>query len=204
LQNPIYLQEINDDTIVEEDYFDDEEEMQQRMSSTTPSSTFGGPCFVVPQSVMEAEFELESEERRSLEEYRYHHGDTKKVFDRPMFMDHVLALRTLVECLVRLRRLDDVERILTDCMERELSALIEREQARTFLRVEGSTTHNLNRRGRYAMLMSKAGGTTDLRDFRKHMASVISAFGNVEVRLTHLAQIIRYRIGVSCLSLLFL
>ena len=119
-------------------------------------------------------------------------------------MDHVLALRALVECLVRLRRLDDVERILTDVLDKELSSLIQREQARTFLRVEGSNTQNLNRRGRYAMLMSKAGGTTDLRDFRKHMASVISAFGNVQVRLTHLAQIIRYRIGVSCLSLFFL
>eukprot|EP00980_Cylindrotheca_fusiformis_P023209 scaffold10220_cov148-Cylindrotheca_fusiformis.AAC.7 len=117
--------------------------------------------------------------------------------NRPRYMDHVLALRTLVECLVRLRRLDDIERIVTDVIEKELASLIQREQARTFLRVEGSTTHNLQRRGRYAMLMSKAGGTTDLRDFRKHMASVISAFGNVQVRLTHLSQIIRHRISAG-------
>lgn len=204
LQNPLYLQEINDDAIVEEDFYDEEEEQQQlKLKNPIKSSIFSGPCYIVPQSVMEAEFELESEERRSLEEHHYHHGDTKKLINRPMFMDHVLALRALVECLVRLRRLDDVERILTDVLDKELSSLIQREQARTFLRVEGSNTQNLNRRGRYAMLMSKAGGTTDLRDFRKHMASVISAFGNVQMRLTHLAQIIRYRIGVSCLSLLF-
>lgn len=193
LQNPIYLQEINDDTIVEEDFYDDDE-------PTIALSQPGGPSqktsstFIIPQPVMDAEFELESEERRSLEEFKYHNGNERKTLDRPMYMDHVLALRTLVECLVRLRRLDDVERILTDVLEKELSSLIQREQARTFLRVEGSTTHNLQRRGRYAMLMTKAGATTDLRDFRKHMASVVSAFGNVQVRLTHLAQIIRHRI----------
>lgn len=199
LQSPLYLQEINDDAIVEEDFYDDEEEAAAAAqpgaagaAAAPPKTT--GPRFVIPQPVMEAEFELESEERRSIEELKYHGGADAKALSRPRYMDHILALRTLVECLVRLRRLDDVERIITDVIEKELTALIHREQARTFLRVEGSTTHNLQRRGRYAMLMSKAGATTDLRDFRRHMASVVSAFGNVQVRLTHLSQIIRHRI----------
>jgi hypothetical protein len=194
LQNPMYLQEINDDTIVEEDFYDDDDEPNISLSQPGGPSNSVSSTFIIPQSVMDAEFELESEERRSLEEFKYHRGNDRKALDRPMYMDHVLALRTLVECLVRLRRLDDVERILTDVLEKELASLIQREQARTFLRVEGSTTHNLQRRGRYAMLMTKAGATTDLRDFRKHMASAISAFGNVQVRLTHLSQIIRHRI----------
>lgn len=207
LQSPLYLQEINDDAIVEEDFYDDEEEgaaMGQPGSAPNKTSKFA-----VPQPVMEAEFELESEERRSIEELKYHGGADAKALSRPRYMDHILALRTLVECLVRLRRLDDVERIITDVIEKELTALIHREQARTFLRVEGSTTHNLQRRGRYAMLMSKAGATTDLRDFRKHMASVVAAFGNVQVRLTHLSQIIRHRIvsarggTVRCNALVF-
>ncbi|CAJ1953980.1 unnamed protein product [Cylindrotheca closterium] len=184
LQNPLYLQEINDDAIVEEDFYDDEEDGSVKKASR----------FVIPQPAMEAEFELESEERRSIDELKYHGGADTKALSRPRYMDHILALRTLVECLVRLRRLDDVERNITEVVERELTALIHREQTRTFLRVEGSTTHNLQRRGRYAMLMSKAGATTDLRDFRKHMASIVSAFGNVQVRLTHLSQIIRHRI----------
>lgn len=192
LQNPMYLQEINDDAIVEEDFYDDDDDANITLSQ--PGAVSSGTTYVIPQTVMEAEFELESEERRSLEEFKYRHGTDRKSLNRPMYMDHVLALRTLVECLVRLRRLDDIERIVTDVIEKELASLIQREQARTFLRVEGSTTHNLQRRGRYAMLMAKAGATTDLRDFRKHMASVVSAFGNVQVRLTHLSQIIRHRI----------
>jgi hypothetical protein len=193
LQNPMYLQEINDDAIIEEDFYDDDDEANN-IASSQPGATSRGPTFVIPQSVMEAEFELESEERRSLDELKYRHNNGRKALNRPMYMDHVLALRTLVECLVRLRRLDDVERIVNDVIEKELASIIQREQARTFLRVEGTTTHNLQRRGRYAMLMTKAGATTDLRDFRKHMASVVSAFGNVQVRLTHLSQIIRHRI----------
>jgi hypothetical protein len=192
LQNPMYLQEINSDAIVEEDFYDDDDDANITLSQ--PGATSRGSTYVIPQSVMEAEFELESEERRSLEEFKDRHGNGRKALNRPMYMDHVLALRTLVECLVRLRRLDDVESIVSDVIEKELASLIQREQARTFLRVEGSTTHNLQRRGRYAMLMTKAGATTDLRDFRKHMASVVSAFGNVQVRLTHLSQIIRHRI----------
>ena len=155
---------------------------------------------VIPQNVMEAEFDLESDERRSLEErtifFGTNHKDPNKPLDaKPSYSDPVLALRTLVECMVRLNCLDDVERIISDWLERELNRLIQREQARTFVRIETSSSQQLKTKGgRYAMLLSKAGATTDLRDFRKHLASVISSFGNVMIRLHHLAQIIRYRI----------
>jgi hypothetical protein len=66
--------------------------------------------------------------------------------------------------------------------------------ASQFLQVEPSSTQQLRKSGQYAMLLSKAGATTDLRDFQRHLGAILSAFGNVQVRLTHLSQIIRHRI----------
>jgi hypothetical protein len=160
--------------------------------------------YVIPQSTMEAEFDLEAEERRSLDERRLQvHASVLEAETKPTYLDPVLGLRTLVDCLVRLRRLDDVERILNDVLEKELSGLVQREQARTFLRVEGSSSQQMrNKGGRLTMLASKAGATTDLRDFRRHLSNILSAFGNVMQRLMHLAQIIRHRI-VSILRTVF-
>lgn len=158
----------------------------------------GRPKAVIPPGMMEAEFDLEADERRSLEEQQYDSQGRRRQqslqMTKPAYLDHVLALRTLVECLVRLRRLDDVERILTESMERELSQLVQREQARTFLWVEKSSTNQLRKSGRYAMLLTKAGATTDLRDFRSHLNHILSAFGNVQVRLVHLTQVIRHKL----------
>ncbi len=140
---------------------------------------------LIPLTVMDAEFDLESEERRHLEELKDQQDESKEEKDaKPRYADHVLALRTLVECLIRLRRVDDVERIIVENVSREVEALVQREQARTFLRVE-----NIAARSRYAMLQK-----SDLRDFRRHLESVVSAFGNVQLRLVHLAQIVRHRL----------
>jgi hypothetical protein len=154
----------------------------------------------IPPSILEAEFDLDADERRSLEEQQYDSQGRRRQksmhYTKPTFLDHVTALRTLVECLIRLRRLDDLERVVTEALERELSSLVQREQARTFLIVEKSSTNQLRKSGggRYAMLLTKAGATTDLRDFRKHLNHILSAFGNVQVRLMHLTQIVRYRV----------
>eukprot|EP00934_Nitzschia_sp_Nitz4_P006707 Nitzschia sp. Nitz4//scaffold247_size31676//13675//17524//NITZ4_007929-RA/size31676-processed-gene-0.19-mRNA-1//-1//CDS//3329543952//6697//frame0 len=156
---------------------------------------------LIPTPNLDADFDLESEERRHLEEQSYAWNDqnanqeSKLSPTKPSYGDHVLALRTLVECLVRLRRLDDVERFVTDALEKEIHSLVEREQTRTFMRVENSSNQQLSSVGRYAMLLNKAGASTDLRDFRKHLLAVVSAFGNVWVRLGHLAQIIRHRLA---------
>lgn len=166
---------------------------------------------MIPPSVMDAEFDLESEERRHLEELKDHHqqqqqqlssttttsgpGSSEESKDdkkdtKPQYSDHILALRTLVECLIRLRRIDDVERMILENANKEVEALVQREQARTFLRVESVAA-----RSRYAMLQK-----SDLRDFRKHLESVVSAFGNVQLRLAHLAQIVRHRLATEKLS----
>ena len=174
----------NDRSGVDDDFYEDDESIVNEAN------------YVIPQPTMEAEFDLEAEERRSLEERRLQvHVSVIESEKKPTYLDHILGLRTLVDCLVRLRRLDDVERILNDALEKELSSLVQREQARTFLRVEGSSTqHFRSKGGRLSMLASKAGATTDLRDFRRHLSNILSAFGNVMQRLMHLAQIIRYRI----------
>jgi hypothetical protein len=211
---------------VDEDFYDDEEEDNSlfglsRSSSIShaPVSNSGDetkqgdvaagngsasnnsrPEAVIPPAMMDAEFDLEADERRSLDEQQYDsQGRRRKQalhMTKPTYLDHVLALRTLVECLVRLRRLDDVERIVTESLERELSQLVQREQARTFLWVEKASTDRLRKGagGRYAALLNKAGSGIDLRDFRQHLNHILSAFGNVQIRLIHLTQIIRHRI----------
>ena len=68
---------------------------------------------------------MESDERRSLEErtilFGTNHKDTNKPLDmKPSYLDPVLALRMLAESMVQLNHSDDVERIISDCLEREL------------------------------------------------------------------------------------
>lgn len=208
---------------VDEDFYDDEEEEsslfgQSRSTSQVNDESKDGsdangtnsnfrPEAVIPVTMMDAEFDLEADERRSLEEQQYDSQGRRRQqalhMKKPTYLDHVLALRTLVECLVRLRRLDDVERIVTDALEKELSQLVQREQARTFLWVEKSSTDRLRKGagGRYAALLNKAGSGIDLRDFRQHLNHILSAFGNVQIRLIHLTQIIRHRIVSTILNL---
>lgn len=201
---------------VDEDFYDDEEEEsslfgpsrgshgdEKKEGSTADGSNNARLEAVIPATMMEAEFDLEADERRSLEEQQYDSQGRRRTqalrMTKPTYLDHVLALRTLVECLVRLRRLDDVERIVTDLLEKELSQLVQREQARTFLWVEKSSTDRLRKGagGRYAALLNKAGSGIDLRDFRQHLNHILSAFGNVQIRLIHLTQIIRHRINAD-------
>ena len=178
---------------------------------------------LIPNSVLEAEFDLESEERRHLEERKHQqqwlleqnssnngnagaeskqedniHNNSNNPTKRPQYGDHVLALRTLVECLIRLRRLDDVERILMERLAKEIERLVQREQARTFLRVErtgGAAGTRYANTGRGMGIMTGSGSShLELREFRAHLQSVVSAFGNVQLRLAHLTQILRHRL----------
>jgi hypothetical protein len=164
-------------------------------------TTSGRTRLIIPAGMMEAEFDLEADERRSLEEQQYDSQGRRRqqslAMTKPTYLDHVLGLRTLVECLVRLRRLDDVERIVAEALERELPQLVQREQARTYLWVEKSATNQLRKSGRYSMLLTKAGATTDLRDFRRHLNHILSAFGNVQLRLVHLVQVIRHKLSAE-------
>jgi hypothetical protein len=145
---------------------------------------------VIPGPLLEAELDLVADEQRCLEESMMN-GDVvheMSVWDEldhhghslPRYSDHVLPLRILVECLAKLGRLDDVERTLNESIGQEIRKLAQKEQAKTFSRLDKL---NPSRRRRQ-----------DLRDFRRHLTGLLSSFGCVMVRLTHLTQILRYRI----------
>ena len=98
----------------------------------------------------------------------------------PRYTDHVLPLRILVECLAKLGRLDDVERTLNESLSQEIRKLAQKEQAKTFARLDKVNPSRRRRR--------------DLKDFRRHLTGLLSAFGCVMIRLSHLTQILRHRI----------
>ena len=80
----------------------------------------------------------------------------------------------------KLGRLDDVERTLHENLQGELRKLAQTEQAKTFMRLErGVVRRSSNRR-------------QDLKDFRRHLRGLLSSFGCVMLRLSHLAQILRH------------
>eukprot|EP00523_Entomoneis_sp_CCMP467_P003213 CAMPEP_0168742486 /NCGR_PEP_ID=MMETSP0724-20121128/13060_1 /TAXON_ID=265536 /ORGANISM="Amphiprora sp., Strain CCMP467" /LENGTH=1240 /DNA_ID=CAMNT_0008790035 /DNA_START=101 /DNA_END=3823 /DNA_ORIENTATION=- len=165
-------------------------------AATTSNSKGQVRRLMIPIPMIEAELDLEQDERRNQEEIALagmptQSSRTKVVstahrFALPTYGDHVLALRILVECIARLKRMDDVERVLLDHVQHEIRMLVQREQARTFARMEKRATQSSIR---------FTGRTDHLKDFRRHLTGLLSAFGCVLQRLSHLGQIMRFRIG---------
>ncbi|GKY97083.1 hypothetical protein MPSEU_000666800 [Mayamaea pseudoterrestris] len=145
---------------------------------------------MIPIPMIEAELDLEADERRCIEEITLS-GMVPKLSGNarqrqlPRYADSVLALRILVECLHQLKRLDDVERIMGEGLEREIRRIVQREQARTYARLER----------KHVPQMRSAGQLDSLKEFRRHLTGLLSAFGCVQIRLSHLAEILRLRIG---------
>ena len=162
------------------------------------STVGGGPAFLggrtIPRTILDSEVDLEADELRCLEE--------GSVSDRPIpqYADPVLALRILTEALARLGRLEDMERVLGENVERELRRIVQTEQARTFARMERRRNAGGGRRGLGAMeggggMMGQLAESEEaMRDFRVHLSNLLVAFGSVVLRLSHLAQIVRHRI----------
>ena len=170
----------------------------------TRQTTTTSHRMILPPQTLETEFDLESEERRNFDNHHSLHNHVANTNtnnnSKPQYQDHVLGLKILVESLARLKRLDDVERIFSEALELECKQLVQKEQARTFLRLEhNNKQQQLLKGGRYTILATRQGGTTDLREFRRHLNGLIAAFGNVLVRVSHLAQILRH----SIVSMLF-
>lgn len=165
----------------------------------------GGPAFVggrtIPRTILDSEVDLEADELRCLEE------GTSSDRPIPQYADPVLALRILAEALARLGRLEDMERVLGENVERELRRIVQTEQARTFARMERRRNAGGGRRGLGVMeggggMMGQLAESEEaMRDFRVHLSNLLVAFGSVVLRLSHLAQIVRHRI-VSALSVL--
>jgi len=160
-------------------------------SISSYDSSNGPRRMLIPIPMVEAELDLDADERRCLEEIALSGmalkpaGGTHRQRQLPRYADPVLALRILVECLAHLKRLDDVERVLNEGLQREIRRINQREQARTFSRLE---------KKRIPKNIRSLGKTENLKEFRRHLTGLLSAFGCVMLRLTHLAEILRFRI----------
>ncbi|GAX19291.1 hypothetical protein FisN_4Lh133 [Fistulifera solaris] len=198
-----------------EENFDEEEELallngspvrsSQFVNSVEDSTTNSGAVLrkealsekklmMIPVPVLDTELDLEADERRCMEDLLLNEltrkANMKPSVSRqrqlPRFGDSVMALRIIVECLSELKRLDDVERVLSDSLQTEIRTLVQKEQARTFARME---------KRRSAQSIRSSMTRESMQDFRRHMTNLLSAFGCVMLRMSHLAQILRYRIS---------
>ena len=130
---------------------------------------------MIPIPMMEAELDLEADERRCQEDLLLQGLPRLYARHLPRFADPVVALRILVESLYQLKRLDDVERVVHETLEAEIRYSVQRQQSLTF------------------SLLENTANITD-SDFRRHLTGLLSGFGSILVRLSHLAQIVRFRI----------
>jgi hypothetical protein len=152
---------------------------------------------MVGRALLESDLDLENDELRCA-----HHNPNAAVTllpatylhpeqALPRYTDPVLALRILVDCLTKLKRLDDVEQFLSEGIEREIRKVAEREQAKTYARLE-------RRRGLRTVVEgdgdSVQGEEDELKEFRLHLNNLLKSFGGVMTRLLHLTQILRHKI----------
>ena len=110
----------------------------------------------------------------------------------PRYTDPVLALRILVDCLTKLKRLDDVEQFLSEGIEREIRKVAEREQAKTYARLE--RRRGLRPVGEDGDSFQGAEEQDELKEFKVHLNNLLKSFGGVMTRLLHLTQILRHKI----------
>lgn len=167
---------------------------------------------MVGRAILESEIDLEGDELRCLEEpaawgshahSQHTHLPASYLYPEqalPRYTDPVLALRILVECLTKLKRLDDVEQYLSEGMDRAIRQVAEREQAKTYARLErhrGRAKMNLGDgdEGSGGEGIRRAGDDVDnLKEFRIHLNNLLKAFEGVMSRFLHLAQILRNKI----------
>ena len=142
---------------------------------------------MIPRSVVESEVDLVGDELRCFD---FETKELSKIGMQkrflPRYTDPVLSLRIMVECLARVGQLEFAESILMKNVETEIKNIIQREQARTFYRLDRRKPSQTIR------LSEKDAG--ELKDFRRHFTAVLSSLGCIMMRLSHLAQISRTRI----------
>ena len=180
-------------------------------NTATPSTNSGGAITqvkrMVGRAILESEIDLEGDELRCLEEpaawggggasqNSLSHLPASYLYPEqalPRYTDPVLAIRILVECLTKLKRLDDVEQYLIEGMDREIRQVSQREQAKTYARLE-------RQRGRANLSTIGEGGADggeegeNLKEFHIHLNNLLRAFGGVMTRFLHLTQILRHKI----------
>ena len=198
---------------IDDDVEDDADEQNTTSNETKKSMISDTSTFVqqkrmmIPIPIVEAELDLEADERRCLEEIALsgmmastqinQTSSTLRQHHRllPRYADPILALRILVECLTQLGRCDDVERVILDGLGREIRQIVQREQARTFQRLEKKQERAFANGGTIRFNTGRGGNSAEsLKDFRRHLTGLLSAFGCVLVRIAHLAEVLRIRI----------
>jgi hypothetical protein len=158
---------------------------------------------LIPKAMIESEIDLEADELRCLETFgnaTFSSFSNDGTLVLPRYNDPILSLRILIEALARLKRLDDVERCLSENIDRELRKITELEQAKTLAKLEKRKQKNggnVVQRPKTAAVGPDA-DDDKLRDFRMHLKSLLTSFGSVMLRLTHLAQILRHQIVSIC------
>lgn len=161
-------------SVEDDDEMEDVSETNSKTVSIAAESTTKKSRVLIPVAVLEAELDLVDDERRCLEEVALTGNAAASRYSDP-----VIALRILVECLARLGRLDDLERIVEENLEREIQNCIGTVQFQTFERLENRKAVN------------------DLSEFRRHLVNVLSQMGCIILRMTHLAEVVRLRIVSS-------
>ena len=207
---------------------DDEKSKTAASSKTTAAST-KKRRLLIPIPMIEAELDLENDERRVQEEIALSGMATQSSLTHnrfggamtsastagggsatagrpqphhhrwalPRYGDHVLGLRILVECVAFLKRMDDVERHVAEQVAAEIRFLVQQEQARTFARMEQQQQQQASSSVHHHSRVATVSGDpvqVSMREFRRHLTGLLSAFGSVLLRLSHLAQILRFRI----------
>lgn len=158
---------------------------------------------LIPQAMIDSEIDLEADELRCLETFgnatfsSFSNDDTLVL---PRYNDPILSLRILVESLAKLKRLDDVERCISENIDRELRKIAETEQAKTLAKLEKRKHkgENTTQRNKTSLAGFEDVEDEKLRDLRMHLKSLLTSFGSVMLRLSHLAQILRHRIVSHC------
>ena len=165
---------------------------------------------LLPRAMVESELDVEADEMRCLENWRnsqsesaaYSSYSSDATLILPRYTDPVLALRILIEALAKLGRLDDVERHVSENLDREIRRIAQLEQAQTLSKLEkyrtktGSSMHrrNANPNASNDIIEER------LKVFKAHLRALLKGFGSVMLRLTYLAQILRHRIVSTMLN----
>jgi len=172
---------------------------------------------LLPRAMVESELDLEADELRCLETFSLSNGPKSQkdhnvayssfssdaTLILPRYTDPILGLRILIEALAKMGRLDDVERCLSENIDRELRRIAQLEQAKTLARLEkrrnkvpgGSGGQNgASTTRRNVALLGFEAAEEKLKSFRGHLKSLLTSFGSVKLRLNYLAQILRYRV----------
>eukprot|EP00592_Proboscia_alata_P028199 CAMPEP_0194444054 /NCGR_PEP_ID=MMETSP0176-20130528/127048_1 /TAXON_ID=216777 /ORGANISM="Proboscia alata, Strain PI-D3" /LENGTH=1220 /DNA_ID=CAMNT_0039270375 /DNA_START=20 /DNA_END=3682 /DNA_ORIENTATION=- len=170
-------------------------------SSYKRNKSIASTTRMIPLILLKDEFDLETQELKCLEDLPANHKPTHvpiqygydASLNLPRYSDATAALRIITASLGKFNRIDDVERYLDESYSREIRRVSEKEQGRTYARLEKKkgllrqTTQT--RKGEMKGLSAKLPS-----EVSNHLKGLLAGFEKVMTRLLHLAQILRHAI----------